>query len=137
MKIRLSQIPSEELFVEESIPSEELDLVVEGIKVCLPVKVKGKIIRITNAVTADLEVSTKISAECSRCLKVVELDINSNLKLSYQVENQDRFVDLGPDIREELILSYPVQFLCKPDCKGLCPKCGKSLNEGGCSCGTT
>ena len=39
----------------------------------------------------------------------------------------------GP-IREALILEVPVVMLCRPDCKGLCPHCGKDLNEGPCSC---
>ena len=35
---------------------------------------------------------------------------------------------------EEFVLALPVHPLCKPDCKGLCPDCGKNLNEGSCSC---
>ena len=27
------------------------------------------------------------------------------------------------------------RFLCREDCKGLCPKCGKDLNDGPCKCG--
>ena len=33
-------------------------------------------------------------------------------------------------------VKFPVRFLCDEDCKGLCPKCGKDLNEGECSCVT-
>ena len=36
--------------------------------------------------------------------------------------------------REEIILGYPVKFLCKIDCLGLCPKCGQNLNEKKCDC---
>jgi uncharacterized protein len=43
-------------------------------------------------------------------------------------------IDLNPDIREEIILVYPIKPLCSIDCKGLCPKCGKNLNEGKCNC---
>ncbi len=35
---------------------------------------------------------------------------------------------------EEFVLSLPVKPLCRPDCKGLCPQCGKNLNTGSCSC---
>ena len=47
---------------------------------------------------------------------------------------RSRTIDLDQDIREEIILDYPIKPLCNPDCKGLCPKCGKNLNEGGCNC---
>lgn len=49
-------------------------------------------------------------------------------------------VDGAPEINlagllwEEFVLALPVRPLCKPDCKGLCPDCGKNLNEGSCSC---
>jgi uncharacterized protein len=33
-----------------------------------------------------------------------------------------------------LRLNLPVRFLCKEDCKGVCTKCGKNLNEGECEC---
>ena len=34
----------------------------------------------------------------------------------------------------EVILNLPSKHLCKADCKGLCFKCGKNLNEGDCGC---
>ena len=42
--------------------------------------------------------------------------------------------DLAGLLWEEFVLALPVRPLCKPDCKGLCPDCGKNLNEGSCSC---
>ena len=35
---------------------------------------------------------------------------------------------------EEFSLALPVKPLCRPDCRGLCPECGKNLNEGACGC---
>ena len=32
------------------------------------------------------------------------------------------------------VLAVPMKNLCSEDCKGLCPKCGKNLNEGLCNC---
>ncbi len=43
-------------------------------------------------------------------------------------------VDLQPAIREQLLLALPMGVVCREDCKGLCPSCGKSLNEGACGC---
>ncbi len=134
----MNQIPSEGSFIlEESISSGELDLDTEVIKFKQPIKVRAIASRITNVVDLDVVISGKMTAECSRCLDEVEIGINKEVKLNYQVEGNQRAIDLNPDIREEILLDYPVKPLCRPDCKGLCAKCGKPLNEGGCSCGST
>lgn len=57
-------------------------------------------------------------------------------------EDDDRYfyqgdhVDLAPMLREHVILAAPMQPLCREDCAGLCPRCGKDLNEGPCQCPT-
>lgn len=43
-------------------------------------------------------------------------------------------IDLWPHVLEELTLGAPGKFLCAEDCKGLCPRCGASLNRGPCGC---
>lgn len=45
----------------------------------------------------------------------------------------DRF-DLSEVVREQIVLAEPMKHLCKEDCKGLCDRCGKNLNEGPCNC---
>lgn len=42
-------------------------------------------------------------------------------------------LDLSPVLREYLLLDVPLQPVCKPDCKGLCPECGNNLNESECN----
>ena len=37
-------------------------------------------------------------------------------------------------LREQVLLSLPVRTLCKPDCKGLCPRCGQNRNSQPCHC---
>ena len=43
-------------------------------------------------------------------------------------------LDVSDEAREALALSVPFRALCREDCKGLCPRCGKNLNEGPCGC---
>jgi uncharacterized protein len=43
-------------------------------------------------------------------------------------------VDLAPLLREQIILSFPITVLCREDCRGLCPQCGKNRNLVTCSC---
>ncbi len=53
--------------------------------------------------------------------------------LDFQFYEGDRF-DLAEVIREEIVLDEPMKHLCREDCKGLCQRCGKDLNEGPCGC---
>ncbi len=46
----------------------------------------------------------------------------------------DGKVELDELLREDVLLDLPGKFLCREDCKGLCPRCGKNLNQGDCGC---
>lgn len=48
---------------------------------------------------------------------------------------QGKEVDLNPYFQEQIALEIPMQFLCRPDCKGVCPGCGSDLNHEPCQCG--
>ncbi len=43
-------------------------------------------------------------------------------------------IDLRPSVREQWLLNVPSYAVCREDCKGICPTCGKDLNEGPCEC---
>ena len=46
----------------------------------------------------------------------------------------DDQIDLGPMVRDALVLELPMAPLCREDCAGLCPQCGANRNEGDCGC---
>ena len=138
MKIDINNIPAQgKLTIEEEIDASSLDLETDLVRFIKPLKVKADVSKITNTVTVDLILNTSMQTNCSRCLNEIEIDFKKNLKLHYPVSKLKPVIDLVQDIREEIMIDYPVRPLCNPDCKGLCPKCGKNLNEGGCSCATT
>ncbi len=43
-------------------------------------------------------------------------------------------IDLGPLVRDAVVLELPMAPLCREDCAGLCPQCGANRNEGTCGC---
>jgi uncharacterized protein len=137
MKVDANQIPPDGLILFEEFGPQSLDLDTGIIKFSSPVKVKAQISRITNAVSISMSIEGLMALTCSRCLEESSLKLKKYLALNYSVSKEEHIIDLDPQIREEIILDYPLKPLCKPDCKGLCPKCGKNLNQGGCSCGTT
>ncbi len=137
MKILVNQVPFEGILLEEEIDPGELDLETELIKFGSPIRLKARAWRITNALSVDLNIKAKLHAACSRCLKEFDWDWNKDVQLNYPLDNSIAFIDLNPEIREEVILDYPIKPLCDLNCKGLCKKCGNNKNEGGCNCGFT
>lgn len=98
-----------------------------------------------------LSASVPYRAGCARCLEPVtgvfrvELErtvaAEGTLSEKQLEENVDEYavieagtLDLGSLVREEILLSFPMRFLCSEDCPGLCPKCGKPLRLGDCGC---
>lgn len=137
MKIDINKIPLEGLTLAEEFNPRELDIETDIIKFRTPVKIKARFTRVTNAVTVNLSLEALMHTSCSRCLDEFDIKSKKNIALNFQANSQEPVIDLGPQIREEIILDYPIKPLCKTDCKGLCPKCGKNLNQGGCTCGIT
>ena len=153
MKIAINQISPEGVTLNEEFAPQALDLETDIIKFSGPIQVKAEVSRVFNVVTARLSLNAPMQLSCGRCLEEFESDFKKNLEFNYPVNNlepaidpstslrvngeRSRTIDLDPEIREEIILDYPIKPLCSPNCKGLCPKCGKNLNEGGCSCGST
>lgn len=52
----------------------------------------------------------------------------------YVLDERSRRIDLRPAVREEWLLNVPSFAECREDCRGICPTCGKDLNEGPCEC---
>lgn len=134
MKIDTNKIPPEGLTLEEDISASSLNLETEIIKFRGPIKIRARLSKITNTVSVSLVLTSSMYIQCSRCLNDFEVDFKKNLNLYYPVNKLDLLIDLDEDIRQEIILDYPLKPLCKSGCKGLCLKCGKNLNEGACGC---
>ena len=107
--------------------------------------VKGSVKNHTGIVELDADVSLTLSVSCARCAKPldypVDIGLNHTLVVNVNDENNDELIviddyrfDLDRLVTEDIFLSLPSKFLCSEDCKGLCPTCGKDLNEGTCSC---
>jgi uncharacterized protein len=88
---------------------------------------------------------TQIMTECSRCLTEVAIPASLELDdLFYYppgiappgeyIVTDGGFVDLGPLVRELSLLEIPMQVICRPECKGMCPECGADWNETTCAC---
>jgi len=137
VKIDARQIPDDGLVLTEEFSPSELDLETGIIKFSGPVKVRAHVTKSYGAIGVILDLNAPMRIICGRCLEEINSGFNRQVQLDYAVDKLDPIIDLDPDIREEIILSYPINPLCSNNCKGLCPRCGHNLNEGGCNCGAT
>lgn len=135
MKIDLQQLPEgEAVVIEESAKAENLDLEFTGINAVSTIHIKAEATKFPDALDVNINLTAKAKAQCGRCLSNLEINIDKNFRLDYPITTQDTLIDLSDDLRQEIMLDYPLKPLCKPDCKGLCVTCGKNLNEGPCDC---
>jgi uncharacterized protein len=100
-------------------------------------------------------VDVTLELSCTRCLKDFEqpmhvtfaerfyptVDVVTGVPLPPNDEGDDAFpidehhqLDLTEAVRQAVLLAIPMVTLCKEDCAGLCPRCGKDLNLGPCDC---
>ena len=104
-----------------------------------PVKVQGELF-LTGENKAEVtgDVTFTLKGECTRCLKETEKTFVVEFAEVFGEENGYPVVsgriDLKKAVEDIIILNTPVAFLCKDDCKGLCPECGANLNDGECKC---
>ena len=109
-----------------------------------------KDIRLRGRLSAGLEL------QCARCLEPVPQDVKREFELLYRPLGTDAGKDelsvtdaeaeigyyqgeglaLEDVLREQILLALPLKVTCRADCKGLCPQCGKNLNQEQCSCST-
>lgn len=84
-----------------------------------------------------------IDLECVRCLETfvypivwTQTDLYAFDKRSLSESNllvpEDGYIDLEPLLREYALLEVPINPICRPDCRGLCPICGQNLNLADC-----
>lgn len=84
-----------------------------------------------------------INQDCTRCLEPFLYPIRTTFEELYAFDErytteselilpEDGHIDLAPLLREYLTMEIPIQPICKPECKGLCPICGANRNEETC-----
>ena len=107
------------------------------------VAVVGHLINTGKAFTLDAQGYCRPVAACSRCLADVVQDISFHIKEDFveaeeatgeEIGFSDKTIDIFPAVQRNLFLNIPMKPLCAADCAGLCQRCGKNLNEGGCDC---
>ena len=79
-------------------------------------------------------VKTAIHCICGRCVKEFTQPVENSSICRYYEDVTVPELDITEDIREEMLISIPINYLCSEDCKGICPHCGIDLNKKKCKC---
>lgn len=111
-----------------------------------PIVVTGRVRNMAGYMVLSAEVKVPYSTVCARCAEpvssVLEISFEKDIATKDDVSEdnddyviiEDKKLDVLLPVEEQIMLEMPSKTLCKDDCRGLCCKCGKNLNEGDCSC---
>jgi len=104
-----------------------------------PAPAELSVTRASSGTVLELALDVSLEGPCFRCLADAELPLSLRLR-EYEAAKpegdddlrteylEDDRVDLSAWARDAIALALPDQILCRPDCAGLCPVCGKDLN---------
>jgi len=86
-----------------------------------------------------LAFTAELTGPCVRCLADARVPISVEAREVDQPGTDDEELrspyvnegelEIGAWAHDALVLAMPLQLLCRPDCAGLCPVCGESLND--------
>ncbi len=133
MKIKINEISNEGLTLTEAENPTEMQLQTPELQFVKLLQISATFQKQRDSVVVDVKASGEQELLCGRCLALTHQFYENEFRLGYSVKGI-LALDITDDVRQEILLSYPVQFLCKEECLGLCARCGKNLNEGPCAC---
>ncbi len=130
--------------------AEDLTSPLYGVTFPQPVSVSGEIVNTAGYVRMSLSVTADYETACARCLCPVGgvfrlpvertvlpprqfAEIDADKEEEY-VTVENGFLDVDDLLLELFELNFPTKFLCREDCRGLCPQCGADLNLAPCQC---
>lgn len=149
MIIQLDRIREEPYRWEERVAVSAASLDREILSELGEVEWSGEVARTARGFRLTAHLRTVQTLNCTRCLKPVEQPVESDLELMVLVQPSvpavgeirlqpsdlgvllvdEPEIDTRPILLEQLQLAVPMSVLCRPDCAGLCPRCGADRNE--------
>ncbi|MGD8278010.1 MAG: DUF177 domain-containing protein [Gemmatimonadota bacterium] len=151
LRVDLGRLEREKrLRIDASIPVDDPRWEEIGVRLAGPLEIGLDVTATGHDVLVRGRFRGEAAGECRRCLRPTRAPIESELTLLfrpgvaaveaeaqevYPLPERERDLDLWPALREHLILAQPEYMECRPECRGLCARCGADLNEGPCGCG--
>jgi len=134
MKLKVDRISDKGLELEEDVSTSSWDLDSSDIKFKDGLHLNCKISRRAKEIIVEADVVFQKDITCSRCLNRVSQGAKHKFQKSYYVDEVGEYLEPDEDIREDILLNFPMKVLCKSGCKGACSNCGVNLNLSQCIC---
>ena len=135
MKIYLNQIPKTGLSATEKVDASPYGLDTEEVSIVTPLELSYHVVCEEENVLIQMSIRCTTRLICSRCLSAYEAPFGKDMEWIQPV-GKATLIDVTDDLRQEILVEYPVKPLCQEGCKGICAGCGQNLNEATCSCKT-
>jgi len=155
--VSIVRIPDEGLAFQAEVTATQLQLPsATEVELPSPIQVQGWLTKVTEQVYFQGITRGTLAIPCSRCLDIIHSDFAVEMRVVYLppstrlhiegeegVDAEDELdlythdgvtLDLQPPVHDYVLLAFPVQLLCRPDCAGLCQVCGGNRNEMLCAC---
>lgn len=110
-----------------------------------PVEIKGTVTNTGGDFLVQADIFFNYSVSCGRCLENFHGKQKTELKEQFipgffsakddsAIGFTGDYIDIKDQIQEQVLLALPMNYICRPDCRGLCPVCGQNLNIKACLC---
>jgi uncharacterized protein len=127
----------------------------EDMKATGPLQGTVTFMRTTDGILVTGKSRLMLELVCERCLNSFEVPVELELVETFRptvdirsgaplppvkgeeletLIDEQHVLDLAEVVRQMILLATPMYPVCRPDCAGLCPRCGQNLNEGQCDC---
>lgn len=120
----------------------------EDIKPAREVEYQLSLANADGAIVVDGMIEAELNALCNRCLGSMEYHMEARFQETYYdnaipqpeglqpdwVPFSGDQIDITPEVIQTILVNLPMRFLCRDDCRGLCPVCGADLNKQRCRC---
>lgn len=141
---KISQLCGASLQVHISEDIEKLEFGGKKVAFIKPVELTGNITNLKDVYILEGKITSTIRTNCDRCLEEFDYDINIDIseKFAYEVKSDldditifhGDIIDVLEVVKNNLIMNFPIQYICKENCKGLCSQCGINKNTVKCDC---
>ena len=110
-----------------------------------PIKVRGSVSDNGKSLVLRADAEGVMITNCARCMKEITVPVSFYIDENLAREDsgiddadvilfRDTEIEIDDIVYNNFLMNVEGKYLCKEDCKGLCPECGKDLNEGECDC---
>lgn len=134
MKVEVERITEQGTIYTEDIEVSSWQMDSADVKFIDKISLWCEFKKIRDEILVLARVRANRQVQCSRCLEDAKQDVKQEFSFSYDKKKLGRFLEVDDNIREEMLLEWPMKPLCRDDCKGICPGCGKNLNIEKCIC---